>query len=74
MKCELCSTGRNVYDFNNECCWVRWLRIAYKPHANAMLDRYQMQMQRKVGEEKAKQFRKRLIELAKGDGNGELFE
>jgi len=41
MNCELCNENRGRFDFNNQCCWVRWLRGAHKQHAKAMLERYQ---------------------------------
>ena len=41
MNCEYCNENRGRFNFNNECCWVRWLRGAFKPHARAMLERYQ---------------------------------
>ena len=41
MNCELCNENRGRFNFNNECCWVRWLRNAHKQHAKSMLERYQ---------------------------------
>ncbi|CAB4127868.1 hypothetical protein UFOVP96_37 [uncultured Caudovirales phage] len=41
MSCEFCSENRGRFNFSNECCWVRWLRSAFKPHAKSMLERYQ---------------------------------
>lgn len=41
-KCEFCYKEGGLYNFSNECCWVRWLKKAFKPHAKAMLERYQV--------------------------------
>lgn len=41
MDCEYCNENRGRFNFNNQCCWVRWLRGAHKQHAKAMLERYQ---------------------------------
>jgi hypothetical protein len=53
-----------VYDFNQVSERVRWLRSAFKPHANAMLDRWQEQDRLKIGSEAAKINRKELIRMA----------
>ena len=39
--CKYCNENRGRFNFNNECCWVRWLRRAFKPHARSMLERYE---------------------------------
>lgn len=58
----------NVYDFNQDSEKARWLRTAFKPHANAMLDRWQAQDAKEIGEVKAKEKRTKIIEMAR---NGE---
>jgi hypothetical protein len=42
MKCEKCQSKKHVFDFNNRCCLVRWLRGAYHPHAKSYLDQYRI--------------------------------
>jgi hypothetical protein len=31
-----------VYNFNNRCCLVRWLRGAFHPHAKTYFDQYRI--------------------------------
>lgn len=54
-----------IYDFNKDSEKARWLSTAFKPHANAMLDRWQEQDAKQIGAEKAKEKRQQIIELAK---------
>jgi hypothetical protein len=54
----------HVYDFNQDAEKVRWLKTAFKPHANAMLDRWQEQDQLRIGVAKAKEKRQELIRRA----------
>ena len=54
-----------IYDFNQDSEKARWLSTAFKPHANAMLDRWQKQDEVVVGKEAAKEKRQQIIEMAK---------
>lgn len=54
-----------TYDFNQESEKARWLATAFKPHANAMLDRWQAQDAKEIGAVKAKEKRQQIIEMAK---------
>lgn len=42
MTCEHCKSNPHVYNFNQRCCLIRWLRMAYKPHAKSYLDQYRI--------------------------------
>ena len=54
-----------IYNFNFDSEKVRWLKTAFKPHANAMLDRWQEQDRKTMGVEKAKVKRQELTRLAR---------
>jgi len=54
-----------TYDFNQDSEKARWIATAFKPHANAMLDRWQEQDAKVMGAVKAKEKRARIIEMAK---------
>ena len=56
-----------VYDFTQDAEKVRWLRTAFMPHANAMLDRWQEQDRKQIGAVAAKEKRQALIRMASGD-------
>jgi hypothetical protein len=57
----------HVYDFNQDAEKVRWLKTAFKAHANAMMDRWQEQDRLRIGVAKAKEKRQELIRLAEND-------
>jgi hypothetical protein len=42
VTCELCARKSCVYNFNNRCCLVRWLRGAFHPHAKTYFDQYRI--------------------------------
>lgn len=42
MECKHCAEAKHIFNFNNRCCLVRWLRRAYKPHAKSYLDQYRI--------------------------------
>lgn len=54
----------HVYDFKQDSEKVRWLKTAFKPHANAMLDRWQEKDRLQIGNAAAKAKRQELIRLA----------
>jgi hypothetical protein len=56
-----------VYDFSKDAEKVRWLKMAFKPHANAMLDRWQEKDRLKIGVAKAKEKRQELIRKAESN-------
>lgn len=56
-----------VYNFNLDSEKVRWIKGAVKAHANAMLDRWQMQDALQIGKVKAQEKRAMLIQQARGE-------
>ena len=57
----------HVYDFTQDSEKVRWLKTAFKPHANAMMDFWQEKDRLRIGFAKAKEKRQELIARAVND-------
>ena len=63
--CAECKADGLVYVMSRECCKARWLSTCFKPHGDAMLDRWQKQDALMLGEKKAKARRTELIAMSK---------
>jgi hypothetical protein len=59
------SCSKHNYHMQNDCCKVRWLAGCFAPHAPAMLDRWQQQDEKTLGQVKAIERRKAIVKMAK---------
>jgi hypothetical protein len=42
VTCEYCARKAPIYNINQRCCLIRWLRGAFHPNAKAYLDQYRI--------------------------------
>lgn len=59
------SCSHCIYHLANDCCRAKWLATSFAPHALAMLDRWQQQDSKTMGQQNALKRRKAVVAMAK---------